>query len=368
MAARTFFFAGGGTGGHIYPAVAVAEQIRTICPEAAIRFFISGRDIDKHVLAKTGFEYTALPAVGFSPRPAGFIRFCKSLLSSYKIAADAIRKSERPLVIGVGGYVAAPVCLAAHRQKIPLVLLNVDIVPGRANKLLARWAERIFVQFKETTDYFGRHKYKVSVVGCPLRNGFQNPNPQRAKDVLGLDKTKKILLITGASSGSQNINRTVCSLLDKLNRYAAGWQIVHLAGRANLEQVKAGYANAAISHKVLDYWDDMADLLAAADALIGRSGAVSVAEYAAAGVPSICMPYPYHRDIHQYLNAGKLVEVGAAVIVDDVGDDKDRQEWLWEELEPILKDDKLRLQMKNACKLAARKDAAKKIAEELLAG
>jgi UDP-N-acetylglucosamine--N-acetylmuramyl-(pentapeptide) pyrophosphoryl-undecaprenol N-acetylglucosamine transferase len=179
-----------------------------------------------------------------------------------------------------------------------------------------------------------------------LRSDFENPNPQKARDALGLDKNKKILLITGASSGSQNINRTACSLLDKLADFSSSWQVVHLTGRANFEQVKAAYAGAAISHKVVDYYDEMADLLAAAEVLIGRSGAVSVAEYAAAGVPSICMPYPYHRDMHQYLNAGKLVEAGAAIIVDDVGDEKDRREWLWEELEPLLKDDKIRLQKK----------------------
>jgi UDP-N-acetylglucosamine--N-acetylmuramyl-(pentapeptide) pyrophosphoryl-undecaprenol N-acetylglucosamine transferase len=367
MTGRSFFFAGGGTGGHIYPAVAVAEKIAELSPTATIHFFVSGRDIDKRVLSKTNFAYTTLPAAGFSIRPGRFISFCKLFLSSYKIAADALRKSSNPVVIGVGGYVAAPVCWAAHKLGVPVVLLNVDIVPGRANKLLARWAERIFVQFEETGEYFGRHKRKVTVTGCPLRSSFEKPNPERANEALGLDKNKKILLITGASSGSQNINRTVCSLLDKISIFADGWQIVHLTGRANFEEVKAGYAGAAIRHKVVDYYDDMADLLAAANLLIGRSGAVSVAEYAAAEVPSICMPYPYHRDIHQYLNAGKLVEAGAAIIVDDVGDEKDRREWLWEELEPLLKDDKIRLQMKDACKLVARKNASRKIAELLLA-
>jgi len=364
---KSFFFAGGGTGGHIYPAVAVAEQIRNLSPDATIHFFISSRDIDKHVLANTGFEYTVLPAIGFSFRPGNLIRFCRQLLLSKKIAAEAIGKSKNPVVLGAGGFVAEPACWAAHKLKKPVALLNVDIIPGKANKLIARWAEKIFVQFEDTADYFGRNKDKVIVTGCPLRGSFRNPNPDKAKDTLGLDKRYNILLITGASSGSQNINRTICSLLEKIAGIGDNWQIVHLTGRANFDSVKAGYANAKIRNKVIDYWDDMADLLAASDLVIGRSGAVSVAEYAAAGVPSICMPYPYHKDMHQYLNAGKLVETGAAVIVDDVGNDKDRSEWLWEEMEPLMKDAQKRKQMKDACKLVGSKDAAKKIAETLLA-
>jgi UDP-N-acetylglucosamine--N-acetylmuramyl-(pentapeptide) pyrophosphoryl-undecaprenol N-acetylglucosamine transferase len=367
MAASEFFFAGGGTGGHIYPAIAVAEKIRRLCPQAGIHFFISARDIDKQILSKTDFGYTVLPAAGFSVWPGKFWHFMKAFFASCKIAGELIRKGTNPAVIGVGGFVAAPVCRAAHKMRAPVALLNVDIIPGRANKLIARWADRIFAQFEETAEHFGKHRPKVTVTGCPLRDSFENPDPQKAKEALSLDKDKKILLITGASSGSQNINRTVCSLLDRLANFAADWQIVHLTGVANFEEVKACYANAAIGHKIVDYWDDMAELLAASDLVIGRSGAVSVAEYAAAGVPSICVPYPYHGDTHQYLNAGKLVEAGAAIIVDDVGDDKDRQEWLWEELEPLLKDDKTRLQMRDACKSVGKKDAAQKIAEALLA-
>ncbi|MGA2678583.1 MAG: UDP-N-acetylglucosamine--N-acetylmuramyl-(pentapeptide) pyrophosphoryl-undecaprenol N-acetylglucosamine transferase [Sedimentisphaerales bacterium] len=366
MAGKSIFFAGGGTGGHIYPALAIAEKIAELDPTAKIHFFISSRDIDKHVLSKTAFEYTALPAVGLSIRPDRFLNFCKMFLASQKIAAEMITKSENPVVVGVGGFVAAPVCRAAYKSKTPLFLLNVDIIPGKANKLIGRWVQRIFVQFEETAEYFGKQKTKVTVTGCPLRSSFNNPNPQKAKDALGLDYSKKILLITGASTGSQNINRTICSLLEKLSNYADNWQIVHLTGRANFDQVSAGYANAPIRNKVVDYYDDMPNLLAAADIVIGRSGAVSVAEYAAAATPSICMPYPYHNDLHQYLNAGKLVEAGAAVIVDDVGDDKDRCEWLWEELEPLLKDETARRQMKDACKAVARKNAAKIIAEAVL--
>lgn len=366
MAGKSIFFAGGGTGGHIYPALAVAEKIAELEPAAKIHFLVSSRDIDSRILSKTAFQYTELPAVGFSIRPDKLLNFCKMFSASQLIAAEMLGKSENPIVVGVGGFVAAPACRAAYKLKIPLFLLNVDIIPGKANKLIAKWAQRVFVQFEETAEYFGKQKSKVTVAGCPLRSGFQNPNPQKAKEALGLDYSKKILLITGASTGSQNINRTICSLLDKLANYAENWQIVHLTGRANFEQVSTGYANAPIRNKIVDYYDDMPDLFSASDIVIGRSGAVSVAEYAAAAIPSICMPYPYHNDLHQYLNAGKLVEAGAAVIVDDVGDEKDRKEWLWEELEPLLKDDAARRRMKDACKTVARKDAAKIIAEAVL--
>jgi len=366
MIDSSFFFAGGGTGGHIYPAIAVAQQIVEIEPSAKIHFFCSTRNIDKHILGQAGFEYTALPAVGFSVRPGKLIDFCKSLLRSYRISEKALRNVCNCVIIGAGGFVSTPVCLAAHKHKVPIALLNVDIVPGRANKINARWADEIFVHFEETAQYFARRKKKVSVVGCPIRSGFKNPQPKKATEQLGLGRDKKILLITGASSGSENINKAVCLLLDKLAAFADDWQIVHLAGRNNYEKVYSQYSDAKIGYKVVNYFDDMPDLLAAADLVIGRSGAVSVAEYAAAAVPSICMPYPYHKDKHQYLNAGKLVEAGAAVIVDDLPDEKERSEWLWDELEELMKNEQLRRQMAEGCKKIANPDADRKIAEQLL--
>jgi len=361
-----FFFAGGGTGGHIYPAVAVAERIAKIKPTAKIHFFCSKRSIDELILGQTSFKYTVLPATGLSLRPDKLVGFCSSFLKSCRIAKEAISDNKNTVVIGIGGYVSGPVCLAAHKLKVPVGLLNVDIVPGRANRIIARWADEIFVQFEETAEYFTRRKKKVSIVGCPLRSGFENPQPDRAIEQLGLDREKKILLITGASSGSENINRAISSLLEKLDAFVNDWQIVHLAGRSNSEKVRSDYAGAKISYNVLGYYDDMPDLLTAADLVIGRSGAVSVAEFAATAVPSICMPYPYHKDRHQYLNAGKLVEAGAAVIVDDLPDEKDRAEWLWEELAGLMKDDDKRQMMAQACRRIRKPQADMKIAEKLV--
>lgn len=141
---------------------------------------------------------------------------------------------------------------------------------------------------------------------------------------------------------------------------------MHLTGTQNLEQVSRRYEQAKILHKVLGYYDHMADLYAASDLAVGRSGAVSVAEYAVSGIPSICMPYPYHKDRHQYLNAGKLVAVGAAVIVDDVPDLTDRVEWLWEELEDLMAHDDKRREMSQACHEVAQPKAAERIARDLL--
>jgi UDP-N-acetylglucosamine--N-acetylmuramyl-(pentapeptide) pyrophosphoryl-undecaprenol N-acetylglucosamine transferase len=365
MGGRCFFFAGGGTGGHIYPAIAIAERIIKLERGAKVHFFCSARDIDSQILSHTGFEYTSLPVRGFSTRPGKLIGFCTSFLESCRIAKRVIIESKSAVVIGVGGFVSAPVCFAAHKLKVPIVLLNVDIVPGRANKIIARWADKIFVQFEDTRQYFAERGVKVYVVGCPLRIGFDSPEPEKAIEQLGLERGKKTLLVTGASSGSENINEAICSLLEKLDGFTDGWQIVHLTGQANFEDVQKRYVGVKISHKVLDYFDDMPNLLSAADLVVGRSGAVSVAEYAAANAPTICIPYPYHKDRHQYLNAGKLVEAGAAVIVDDLPQRKDTAQRLWAKLEELMKDEKKRKKMAENCKAVSNVQASSKIAEQL---
>ena len=366
MGEKTIFFAGGGTGGHIYPAIAVAEKIIELAPDSKIHFFCSRRDIDSRILSQTNFEYTKLPAEGFSIKPGKLFRFCSTFIKSYKIANEIISKTENSVVVGIGGFIAAPVCLAGHKRKRPVALLNVDILPGLANKIIANWANEIFVQFDDTAEHFAKRKANVNVVGCPLRHSFSNPNPDKAIEQLGLDRDKKVLLITGASSGSQSINEAVCSILGRLDSFADDWQIVHLTGVAHCESVKKKYADVKIKSTVLSYYDDMADLLACADLVIGRSGAVSIAEFVASTVPSICMPYPHHKDRHQYLNAGKLVDAGAAVIVDDLPDAKDRANWLAEELVYLLEDDQNRRQMKENCKTISILDAATKIATKLI--
>ena len=363
---RQFIFAGGGTGGHIYPAIAVAQQLVQIEPKTSIHFFCSERAIDSQILQTTPFDFSVLPAQGLSLSPVKLIGFLRKFFNSAKTAKSHLKLHNQPVVVGAGGFVSSPVCWAAHKLNIPIALINVDIVPGKANKLNTRWAQDVFIHFQDTYNYFSRYKTKVHVTGCPLRKEFNNPHAEQARKQLNLDPDKNTLLITGASSGCKSINDTITALLPQLSMYKETWQIVHLTGTRNFAEIKQNSADSNLKYTVLPYYDNMADLLACADLLIGRSGAVSVAEYAVSGVPSICIPYPHHKDQHQYRNAGKLVEAGAAIMVDDLPDFTDRTQWLWEELEPLLKDDAMRKTMAKACSIAAKPNAGRKIAEYLL--
>jgi UDP-N-acetylglucosamine--N-acetylmuramyl-(pentapeptide) pyrophosphoryl-undecaprenol N-acetylglucosamine transferase len=366
MAMQNFFFAGGGTGGHIYPALAIAEQIIKLQPAAKITFFCSDRPIDSQILAKTGFKYISLPAVGFSPNPLSLAKFLLTTRKSRLLAQKELAASMPAVLIGVGGFVSTGPILAARKLGIPVKMLNTDSIPGKANKFLARYADEIYVQFELSRQYFGKAAGRVVVTGCPLRADFANPDKNKAIKELGIDSTKKILLITGASSGARSINNAICAFLDKLAAFSDSWQIVHLTGHSDFEAVKASYSDSKIAHKIVDYYDGMADLLAAANLVIGRAGAVSVAEYAAAAVPSICMPYPYHKDNHQWINAEQLEKVGCSIIVDDKIDAQANAQSLWPHLENLLKDSRLLAEMRQKSAQFGISTAATEIAKKVL--
>jgi len=360
------FFAGGGTGGHLYPAMAVAEQIQKLAPESQITFFCSSRTVDARVLSPTGYEFLPLPAEGLGLWPKKFVRFYGGFIKSYyfvKQILAAVR--ENAVVVGTGGFVCAPVVFAARSLKIPVFLINVDIIPGKANRLLGRLSQKVFVQFEDTLQYF--NPQKAVAAGCPLRSGFLNPDKDKAVAELGLDPNKKTVLITGASSGSRDINNAILSTLPQMGRFAGDWQIVHLTGQANFQEVVSQAKDSLVKYVPVEYYDDMPDLYAAADLIVGRSGAVSVAEYAAAGRASICIPYPYHKDNHQFLNAGQLTRYGAAVIAaQDLKNPARFTEGLQKTLIKLMADETRRNQMARSAAQCAKTDAAGTIAKTIL--
>ncbi len=364
---RTYIFAGGGTGGHLYPAIAVAQQITRLDPEGRILFICSNRPIDAAILSQAGYEFHPLPAKGMSLRPDLLAGFVISQVKAYRVARHRLTTVEgRGMVISVGGFASAPAVWAGRRLGFPIAMINVDLVPGKANRLLARKALKIFVQFEQTRAYFRGKSDAVVVTGCPLREGFSRPDRGRAIRQLGLDPNKRTLLVTGASSGSASINQSLARIFPALEGFSETWQVVHLTGKANFEQVRASMPAVKIAYYPVSYYDDMPDLYAAADLLVGRAGAVSVAEYLAAGIPSICLPYPYHKDRHQYLNAEPLAMRGAVKIVDDRPEDPQRTaEELGTHLRELMADDSRRMAMRAAAQSLARVDAAEQIARML---
>jgi UDP-N-acetylglucosamine--N-acetylmuramyl-(pentapeptide) pyrophosphoryl-undecaprenol N-acetylglucosamine transferase len=371
---KHIFFAGGGTGGHIYPNLAVADAIDALNKDVCMTFFCSRREVDARVLGPSGYEFLPLPAVGLSLHPLRFAGFFGQLFTSYGFVKQVMAPVRREaVVVGTGGFVTAPVVMAAKMLKIPVYLINVDAKPGKANRLLGRLAQRVFVQFETSRQYFGIAE-KVSVTGCPLRGGFAGAALQKEAcreklhaAGLALDPSRKLLVVTGASSGARNINDAMIGLLGELKSLAAQWQVIHLTGQADFQRVQNAVQAEAGWYKAVDYWDDMAVLLGAADLVVGRAGAVSMAEFAAAGVPAICLPYPYHKDRHQYANAQALTEAGAALIVEDrVTDSLRTAAELGQTLNELMNDQGRRLAMSQAAHNVSRADAAVRIAETIV--
>jgi UDP-N-acetylglucosamine--N-acetylmuramyl-(pentapeptide) pyrophosphoryl-undecaprenol N-acetylglucosamine transferase len=362
---KHIFFAGGGTGGHLYPALAVAEQVKKLDTDNEITFFCSSRAVDSRVLTPSGFEFLPLPAEGLGLSPKQFIRFYGGFIKSYYFVKHLLASVRNDaVVVGTGGFVCAPVVFAARKLNIPVYLINVDIVPGKANRLLGRLSKKVFVQFENTLGCFKPHK--AVVTGCPLRSGFLKPDRMAAVTALGLDTDKKTLLITGASSGSRDINDAILKILPRLERFSADWQIVHLTGQANFKDVAGQVKDSCITYMPVEYYDDMPNLYAAADLIVGRSGAVSVAEYAAAAKPCICIPYPYHKDNHQFLNAEQLTRPGAAVIAaQDLKNPARFTECLEKLLLELMSDDQRREKMSSNAAACAKTNAAEIIAKKL---
>ncbi|MEJ5259420.1 MAG: UDP-N-acetylglucosamine--N-acetylmuramyl-(pentapeptide) pyrophosphoryl-undecaprenol N-acetylglucosamine transferase [Anaerohalosphaeraceae bacterium] len=356
------FFAGGGTGGHLYPALAVAERIQEQYPNTEITFFCSPREVDAKILSPSRFNFLPLPAVGLSKSPLQAIRFFGQFLKSYYFTKEILRpvRSEAA-VVGTGGFVCAPAAAAARSLHIPIFLINVDSVPGKSNRLTARFARRIFVQFEQTRNCFGRFSERVDVVGCPLRKDFFAP-PENIHKAYDLDPNKKILLITGASSGSMSINQAVLEILPSLERFAADWQVVHLTGMAHYQWVRTQAGNPAVLYRAIDYCHQMPALLKASSLVVGRAGAVSIAEYATAGVPAVCLPYPYHKDRHQFLNAKPLADAGGAIIIeDDIRQPSRTRQALSQTLTDLMSSPQKLARMAAAAKTLGRTDAAERI-------
>lgn len=357
--------AGGGTGGHLYPGVAVADALRSSLPRSQVLFLCTTREIDKVILEPTGFEFLPQPIVPPVRNINGLLRFWKSWRETKDMVKRVLRDRKPLAVLGLGGYAAGvAVKLAAYRH-IPTAILNPDAIPGKANQYLMRYAQAVFCQFDSTARRVAsEHRAKLITTGCPIRADILRlPPREEAAARLMVEPNLQTLVITGASQGAKTVNEAVLALMKLIT--LSGWQILHLAGREQADWVRAGYRELGLGARVIDFTPAMADVWAVADLAISRSGASSCAELTACGIPSILMPYPFHKDLHQRANAKVLADAGAAVLVDDQRDPRKNAQTLKPIVESLIYDLNKRQSMSAAAKKLGRPDAADAVAAKI---
>ena len=311
-------FAGGGTGGHLYPALAVADELRRTKPDFQFVFYGSQRAIDQKILSARNCTLVQQSLRPLSAKPWHWW----GILASINRARQHCRKAflgHRPLaVVGTGGLASVPAVLEAARMGIPTALINPDVIPGKANKFLAGRVDVVFAQFAESVAHLSR-RARVAVTGCPVRPEFLSTRRENAIIRFELDPHRKTLLVTGASQGARTINDAVLANADFLAD-RVDWQVLHLTGEGDYERVRAAYQGTGVRAVVLTYTEHRSDALVAADLVVSRAGASTLAELTAVGRASILFPYPFHRDNHQAVNAASLVRANAAIMVKDERD------------------------------------------------
>jgi UDP-N-acetylglucosamine--N-acetylmuramyl-(pentapeptide) pyrophosphoryl-undecaprenol N-acetylglucosamine transferase len=363
----TIYFAGGGTGGHLYPGIAVADRLRERVPIAKVVFLCTTREIDRVILEPTGYEFITQPICPPKTTIGGLLRFWKSWRDTKDQIRQLFRERRPAAVLGLGGYAAGVAVARAARKKIPSALLNPDVIPGKANQFLMKQTRAVCCQFKETAEHVpAEFRPKLHITGCPIRAEIiQRADRAAAISRLQLRSDLFTLVVTGASLGAQTVNEAVLTLLETMP--VPGWQILHLAGRDHAAGVSAGYEKLNVPNRVIDFTPAMADVWSVADLCISRSGASSCAELTASAVPSILMPYPYHKDMHQRANAQVLADAGAAILIDDEKDRQINAGKLRAAIEPLLSDPNRREAMANTARSLGRPDAATAVAEVLAA-
>lgn len=321
-ASPTILFAGGGTGGHIFPSVAVVEQLAQLGCANPVHFVVSNRPVDHQILEKQGLSHTALSVRPLRlGRPWTWPGFAASWVGSMARCREVLRRLKVGAVLATGGFAAAPLVWAAGRARVPIALMSLDAVPGKANRYLAARATALFTVYPEPG------WPDAQPIGLPLPRAAIGPDdPTEARRRMGLDPQRQTLLITGGSQGAQSVNRMMIPLIARtvVRSALANWQVLHLAGPAAdlpvIDELRAAYQKARIQARVETFCNAMGLAWSAASLAIARAGAGTVAEAWANATPSVFLPYPHHRDQHQRRNAEPLVQAGAAVLYRDLID------------------------------------------------
>lgn len=369
MPQQSFIFAGGGTGGHIYPALAIAERLHERAGALAdCLFVVSNRPLDKQILDGEGKTAVISPAQPLGIHPARLARFIlnypKAKAAAKALIREQVGRGRRVQVVAMGGFVAAPAASAGYDLGVPVTLVNLDATPGRANRLIARHASRIFTAAR-ISDGSGQGWEEVRPI---VRHAALAPDDAAGcRRILGLDPGKPTLFVTGASQGASSMNRLMIDLVKREPLLFEQWQVVHQTGKSDTAECRAAYESVGVRCIVEPFIQRMGPVWGAADVALSRAGAGSVAEAWGNRVPTIFMPYPYHRDQHQRKNAEFLERAGACLIETDAIEPGLNMPAVGHKLLDLMRNPTQQQTMRQALVALGAVDGAESIADALLA-
>ena len=351
---------GGGTGGHVYPALAVAEALQDLRPDLDVLYVGATDRIEARVVPAAGLRFEGLPASGLSRDPRLAARALWRLGQGFSKALAIVVRERPAVVLGTGGFASAAMLLAARSGGVRVVLHEQNVAPGKVNRWVGRWAHEILVSLPGSDAWWpGR---RVALTGNPIRTEAFRLGREEARRRLAVDAAAPLLLITGGSQGARRINEAAVAMAPRLLAETP-WQVLHVAGPDHADSVREALPPEAASRwRVLAYADEMPAAVVACDLVIGRAGATTLAEVLAAGRPMVLVPYPFAGG-HQALNAASAVQGGAAILLEDARCDGPT---LAHAVLPLLTDPDRLAAMQRASRSLGKPEAALEVARVLL--
>ena len=366
MSRRTILFAAGGSGGHLFPAIAVAEELQRQASDLGLGIVASEKEIDRSILARTPFERHHLPSVS----PGRFWQQPWTVLSenwrAWQAARQLIREQSPAVVIGCGGFASVPLVFAAIRAGVPVVLLEQNLIPGRANVWLSRWAARLCLSFPETLAYLPTSVQRraaeiVTVTGNPVRQSMLpvEPVPPRSPNQL---------LILGGSQGARHLNEAIAEWVSTRPPALAGWHLIHQTGAADQPAIAQRYApfSGFLHAEAVAFITDPASLYRTSTLVIARAGATTLAELACLAAPTLLVPLPSAARDHQTANARWYADQRAARVVIQSATPPETARTLAAAVIPLLTDLSARQGLSRAIAQTARPRAAEDAANIIL--
>ncbi|MFZ5907675.1 MAG: undecaprenyldiphospho-muramoylpentapeptide beta-N-acetylglucosaminyltransferase [Nitrospirota bacterium] len=351
--------AGGGTGGHLFPGLAVAEGLKQRNAAAEVVFVGTEHGIEARVVPREGYLIRYVRAEGIAG--VSTMKKIRSLFKAFLSMVDSYRilKTVKPdMVIGVGGYASGACVLVAHFMSVPTMILEQNSIPGLANKILGRFVNAVCVTYHESISFFPREK--TFLTGNPVRLQVMKGNIGSAYRLFSLDEGLFTVFAFGGSSGARSINAAMVDALNHLYDLKDKIQFFHQTGPRDYEHVREAYRKAGFRGTITPFVYQMGEAYAVADIVVSRAGATTLAEITTLGKPSILVPYPYAAGSHQEFNARRLVEIGAAKMIPDR---ELKGEVLAEAIRELYLNESLRIEMGKNTRTIGRPDACEKIVD-----